>query len=454
MTPPIPIPLHFDLPPWMFFSFVFIIGAVIGSFLNVCVYRIPPHVRLIDQLRALWDRPSQCPRCKTNIRWFDNIPIFGWIKLRGRCRDCKMWISPRYPIVEFVNGCLFVLVFIFEVPVEFRATLADSSIYSDMGPQQYPGLGWLSPEQFVLLRYAYHMVMIEALLVATLIDYDLRIIPDAVTLPPMIFAIMVSTIFGTMHIVPIWVQQLGPFQILLPDWMSFLTTGEPVPPWIDRYPHLHGFESSVVGAVIGGGIVWVVRGIGSFFLREEAMGEGDGFLMAMVGAFLGWQATAIAFFIAPIFALMAVALTAVFVRDRAIPYGPYLSLGTLITILYWQQVAPYGMQIFGLGIVLLPLMLLMTLVLAMSLSLVYVIKRMLGLLPVEGALGVWRAADQNCFFAGEKVQRYTCEWHKRDWEGCASGRGTVHEERWRNGHGNNFGGSSSGWRLPQTTRRL
>lgn len=450
-----PIPLRFDLPPWMICSFVFVIGAVIGSFLNVCVYRIPPHHRFFDQLRALWDRPSQCPRCKTNIRWGDNIPIFGWIKLRGRCRDCKMWISPRYPIVEFLNGCLFVLVLIYEVPLGLRATLADSSVYSEIGPQVYPGLGSMSPELFVLLRYAFHMVMIEALLVASLIDFDLRIIPDGSTLPPMLFAVIASTLLGTTHLVPVWVQQIGSFQILLPEWMSFLTSGSSVPEWINSHPHLHGFLVSMFGLLIGGGIVWFVRLIGSYFLREEAMGFGDVVLMAMVGAFLGWQATAIAFFaFAPVFALMAVAVTSIFVRDRAIPYGPYLSLGTLFTVLFWQQVSPIGMRIFELGIVLVPVVLMMTILFTAILSVTYLIKRTLGWLPKEEVSGVWRAADQHCFFASEKVHRHTCEWHKRSWEGSAAGRGTIHEERWRNGGEQDFSGTSSGSRSLGSPRKL
>jgi len=104
--------LIMDLPFWILSLYVFVIGAVIGSFLNVCVYRIPQYNRLWGQLRSLSEKPSHCPRCQTHIRWYDNVPIFGWLKLRGRCRSCRMWISARYPIVEFLNGSLLLLLFL------------------------------------------------------------------------------------------------------------------------------------------------------------------------------------------------------------------------------------------------------------------------------------------------------------------------------------------------------
>ncbi|TWT51963.1 Leader peptidase PppA [Thalassoglobus neptunius] len=439
--------LHFDLPDWMIISYLFIIGSVIGSFLNVCVHRIPSEPRFLDQLRSLWNRPSHCPRCDTDIFWSDNIPIFGWIKLRGRCRNCQMRISPRYPLVEFANGCLFVLVYLFEVPGGFHPLLSESSIYSEIGPQIYPGLNGWSPEAFVWLRYAFHMVMIEALLVASLIDFDLRIIPDGSTLPAMIFAVIASTTFGILHIVPVWFQDESlarTFSIVTPDWVHPLISGPRVPEWISLHPHLHGLAVSLIGLIVGGGVVWAVRLLGFLFLREEAMGFGDVVLMAMVGAFLGWQPTVVAFFLAPLFALLAILGTAVFVRDRSIPYGPYLSLATLVTVLFWKQISPIGTRFFDLGILLFPLILFLTGLFAACLAMVFAVKKAMGWLPPEIEMGVWRAADQNCFVAGENVDRHSCRWKSEDWEGCASGRGQIHEERWRRGQA----GSSNSMNRP------
>lgn len=437
--------LQMDLPGWILVVYTFIVGTVIGSFLNVCVYRIPQHRSLWGQLQSLWDKPSNCPRCHASIFWYDNIPVFGWLKLRGRCRNCQMWISPRYPLVEFTNGVLLVLLLWFEVPFGYNIPLSESSIYSEIGPQVYPGLGTISPELFVWLRFFFHVVLVEALLVATLIDFDLRIIPEATTTPATIFAVVMMWLVPVLHLVPVWNQLPNLYQsfsIVTPEWVHPLLQGDAVPAWVSAHPYLHGLATTLVGMVVGGGIVWLVRQAGFLFLREEAMGDGDVYLMMMVGAFLGWQPTVIAFFIAPVCALIAVVLTLPFLRDRAIPYGPYLSLGTLLTLLFWQPIWAQMGRIFELGILLVPLILLMCGSFAFILGGIYVLKRMFGLLPVaDHPVGEWRPAHQTQFFAGEKVQRNTCLWKTRDWEGSAAGRGTVHEERWRGG---SFSGTSFG----------
>lgn len=428
--------LFMDLPFWIMAAFLFVIGSVIGSFLNVCVYRIPQHDRLWGQLQSLWSKPSNCPRCHTHIMWYDNIPVLGWIKLRGRCRTCRTWISPRYPLIEFLNGLLFVLLFWFEVPLGRGVSLSESCLYSEIGPQVYPGLGSFSTETFIWLRFGFHLILIEALLVASLIDLDLRIIPEATTTPANIFAVVALAAIPILHIVPVWSQQPGllrTFAIVTPEWFHPLLDGPPVPAWITAHPYLHGLAVSLAGVIAGGGIVWLVRWAGFLFLREEAMGDGDVYLMAMVGAFLGWQPTLIAFFIAPVCALIVVLLSIPFVRNRSIPYGPYLSIASVITILYWQPIWARMSHFFDLGVLLVPLAIFMGFIFAMSLAFVYLFKRAFGLLPVPQSQGEWRPAHQNLFFAGEKVSRHTARWQTTDWEGSAAGRGTVHEERWR-GH--------------------
>lgn len=436
------ISLRMDLPTWMMALFIFIIGTVIGSFLNVCVYRIPQHNRLWSQLQSLWAKPSNCPRCNYFIQWYDNIPVFGWLKLRGRCRNCGMWISPRYPLVEFLNGLLLVLLYWFEVPTGMQATLAESSIFSDLGPQVYPGLGTLTPEALVWLRFGFHAILVEALLVATLIDFDLRIIPEATTTPATLFAVLAFCCLPVLHIIPVWNQLSNleqSFSIITPEWVHPFLKGGAVPEWVSTHPYWHGLAVSLAGMFVGGGIVWLVRQAGFLFLREEAMGDGDIYLMAMVGAFLGWQPTVIAFFIAPLCALLAVVITLPFLRDRAIPYGPYLSLGTLLTLLFWQPIWFRVGRIFELGVLLIPFAMFMCVSFAFTLGMVYLFKRTFGLLPQPFPEGEWRAAHQNLFFSGENVNRHTCRWKTNDWEGCGSGRGSVHEERWRGG---TFSGSS------------
>ncbi len=437
--------LQLDIPSWIALPYLFIIGAMIGSFLNVCIYRIPTQERFFDQLKQLWNRPSHCRRCGTNIRWHDNVPIFGWLKLRGRCRQCRMRISPRYPLIEFFNGCLWVLVVCMEVPFGWNQSLVNSCVYSDIGPQAFPGLGPLSPEWFVILRCACHLVLIEALLVATMIDFDLRIIPDGATLPAMFFAVIASTLIARIHLVPVWFQSPNmeySFAPLAPVWMQPFMTGPAVPEWIQQFPHLHGFAVSIVGLIVGGGIVWIVRLIGFAVLRQEAMGFGDVILMAMVGAFLGWQPTVIAFFIAPACAIAVVAITTMWnlsqrlfgkVKpiDNMIPYGPYLSLGTLITILFWQPIFESTRHVFEMGLLLLPFTLVMLVTFLIALFLVHTCKSLLGIAPPEEVAGSWRSADQLFFFKGENVNRHTGRWKSNDWEGTSSGQGMTHVERWR-----------------------
>lgn len=436
--------LNLDLPDWVVATYVFVIGAVIGSFLNVCVYRIPGQRGLWNQLRALWERPSQCPRCRQNIRWGDNIPILGWFKLRGRCRNCRMRISPRYPMIEFLNGVLLLTLFTFEVPIGVNASLADSSVYSPIGPQEIPGLGWLSGEAFVWLRFVFHAILIEALLVASLIDLDLRIIPEATTTPANVFAVVAMLCVPCLHVVPVWFQQAGllrTFGIVTPQWLHpfldesgmILVDRVAVPEWIVTLPYLHGLATSVVGMLVGGGIVWFVRQAGFLFLREEAMGDGDVYLMMMVGAFLGWQPVVLAFFLAPLCALVVVILLAPFVRNRMIPYGPYLSFATLLVVLFWQPLFDRVGRILELGILLIPIGGFMAVLFALTLGAMFAIKSLFGWRPPTLPAGEWRPAHQHLFFSGEKVQRHTCLWKTTDHELCGSGRGLSHEERWRGG---------------------
>lgn len=417
--------IYIDLPPWVLYPFLFVFGAIVGSFLNVCAYRIPQKERFWDSLQLLWARPSHCRRCQTNIRWHDNFPIFGWLFLKGRCRHCKAWISPRYPTVEFVTAVLFVLVFWCEIGWGTAIPLKQSTIYSPMGPQHAPGLHGLSISTFVMLRYAYHMVLICALIVASLIDFDLRIIPDGSTLPAMAVGFAASVI-GCVHIVPVWFENASLFvdsSVAMPS----------VPAWIFSYPHLHGLAASVAGFAVGWGMIWIVRVLGNWALKQEAMGFGDVILMGTIGSFLGWQPTIIAFFVAPVIALTVVVLRLVFKRERAIPYGPYLSGGALVTIVAWPHLWPMTERVVGLGVLVIPVAMISIASLALSLMAARAIRLMLGLSdPAADSDVVWTAADQNQFLAGERNDVHQGLWPRQNgWPGVQTGRGMGHVERWK-----------------------
>jgi leader peptidase (prepilin peptidase)/N-methyltransferase len=209
--------------------------------------------------------------------------------------------------------------------------------------------------------------------------------------------------------------------------------GPPVPAWIAVHPHWHGLAVSLAGLVVGGGSVWVVRILGQWVLKREAMGFGDVILMAAIGSFLGWQPTLIVFFLAPLCALVVVAACWVFRRDREIPYGPYLSLATLVVIVGWKQIWPATERFFSLGLFVPVVAILMCVLLFFALLMTQWIKRLLGIpdhLPEED-FDIWEPGDQLFHFAGGVGQ--SDGWKRTQWPGVGSGRGSLFEQRWRNG---------------------
>lgn len=428
----------YDAPLWIVLPWLFVLGTVIGSFLNVCIHRIPLKNSFWASLRGLGNPPSRCPRCFHRIQIRDNIPVLGWIKLGGKCRACRNPISARYPLIEFFNGLLFVLVYWLEVPSGFGANMTQSVLSTSFGPQVNPAADWLSPMMIVNLRFVYHMILLEALLVASFIDFDLTIIPDGVTLPTMFVGVVGAFAIGQVYLVPLWFQEpsvMRSVELLLPSGMQGFLDGPRIPRWIANWPHLHGLLVSLAGLVVGGGIVWVVRVIGHHVLRQEAMGFGDVVLMAMIGSFLGWQPTVIVFFMAPVLALGFVVVSSVVRRFHEIPYGPYLSLATLLVIVGWKQVWGVSERIFSMGVLLIPMAILMAVMLFATLMVVQGIKRLLGIAPVgdDELLEEWTSADQLSFFAGEHFDRQQGLWPSEDWPGNASGTGTADVERWKAG---------------------
>ena len=132
----------------------FVVGSIVGSFLNVCIYRLPRDLSIILP-------PSRCPACNAPVKPHDNIPLISFIFLRGKCRHCRAKISPRYPLVEALNALLFVL-------VVWRF-----------------GLGWHTPFLFAFC---------SAMIVITFIDLDFQIIPDAITLPGMVVGFIAGSL--------------------------------------------------------------------------------------------------------------------------------------------------------------------------------------------------------------------------------------------------------------------
>ena len=139
--------------PWVAFT----VGAVTGSFANVCIYRIPRRESIIAP-------PSHCPHCASPVRWHDNIPVFSYILLRGRCRDCAGSISPRYLVVELLAASLFL------------------------------GFWWLNGG--VVLVFVLDVVFVTALLIGVAIDLEHRLLPDKITVPLLVFGLVASLLPG------------------------------------------------------------------------------------------------------------------------------------------------------------------------------------------------------------------------------------------------------------------
>ena len=154
---------------WIQIFFLFALGACVGSFLNVVVWRVPRNESLISP-------GSHCPNCNTPLAWYDNLPVIGWIKLAGKCRYCRKPISARYPIVEAITGCLFVFYYVMFFIAQRGPTQTQQLVFPDgsmvMGVQQRP-LTFIDDWPIYML----YMYLVASLLAASLIDAELFIIP-------------------------------------------------------------------------------------------------------------------------------------------------------------------------------------------------------------------------------------------------------------------------------------
>lgn len=392
--------------------FLFAFGACVGSFLNVVVWRLPrveapDDAGLLRLMFLAWKGlsypPSHCPNCKNRLPWYDNIPVFGWIKLGGKCRFCKQPISPRYPIVEAVTGLLFVFFYVMWFLL-------------DIGPCAEParylsfGLDW---PIFVL-----YLVAVAALLAASLIDLELFIIPfqipyfllfvgllvhpviDTPGMPggvigwPITSAmalgggvgLVISVILLRTKLIPMsfphgeMLERDKPFieeefaaarargedpgpmpelitggQLRLEISKEMLFLLPPLigaglatvyvskvgpPAWLsERW--VAGFAGALFGGLVGAFVVWIIRILGSLAFGRVAMGLGDVHLFFGTGAILGAGPITVAFFIAPFFGICYAVWRWVTRRGNEIPYGPFLSLACGFVMFFYCPIRNY-----------------------------------------------------------------------------------------------------------------
>lgn len=390
------------MPDLLILLFVFAFGACVGSFLNVVVWRLPRGESLVTP-------PSRCPKCGHKLAAYDNVPVLGWLWLRGRCRYCKTAISSRYPIVEAVCGGLFVLYYICYFDLQLGPCAATPRVLNFR--QDWP-------------IYCLHMFMIAALLAASLIDADLFIIPAEIpwlmagvgvavhaiiAAPGQPGSLLVGVEAGALAagalagwLISLLLLRLRWLGISFPQGEPMLDVdreaaqqqidearrrGEnpvPLPPVYTRrqlygeltkeiafllppmllaagfwlattripavgqlwaravaQPWVAGALGAVLGAMVGAILVWVTRILGTFAFRRLAMGLGDVHLMFGVGAVVGAGAVTVAFFLAPFGGMVIALYLLIFGKRREIPYGPYLSLGTAATLLFYCRIADW-----------------------------------------------------------------------------------------------------------------
>jgi leader peptidase (prepilin peptidase) / N-methyltransferase len=278
-------------PLLAFMAFVF--GAMIGSFLNVCVYRLPRNVSVAKGR-------SHCPHCGEGIAWYDNIPILSWLILGARCRNCAQPISWQYPVVEAITGFLFLLVFL-----KFGLTLA-TPVY---------------------------MGLAGALVLVTFVDLTDWTIPNEVTFPGIPLGVVFSVV-----------------AMLYPG--SNLILNDPV--------------ASLIGVAVGGGSLYLLDKLALLLLKKRGMGFGDVKLLAMLGAFFGWQGVLLIIMMAS-FAGSIIGVAVILAQKRRtvravvpeagddageedvvvqegghyLPFGPYLALAGVLYMFFGPELIAY-----------------------------------------------------------------------------------------------------------------
>ena len=274
------------IPPVVGYVLAGIFGAIIGSFLNVVIHRVPNDESIVFP-------NSRCPSCGAVIAFYDNIPILSYIALRAKCRKCKEHISFRYPAVELLTAALFVAV------------------------AWHDGMG---------VRLPFDLVFVSALLALVFIDAEHMILPNVITYPGIVFAVLarfaIPFLTRTPHFDDLPSLINGPFEGL-PIWVASV-------------------GGAVIGALVGGGSLWLMGWIWEKLRGVEAMGLGDVKMMFMVGAYLGWRLTILTIFVG----VLSGSIVGVFLMARQrernmqmlLPFGIFLGIGAIGSLLFGSQI--------------------------------------------------------------------------------------------------------------------
>jgi leader peptidase (prepilin peptidase) / N-methyltransferase len=270
------------LPPAFGYVLVGIFGAIIGSFLNVVIHRVPLEESIVFP-------NSRCPSCGAVIAFYDNIPVISYIVLGAKCRGCRKPISFRYPAVELLTAALFVAV------------------------------AWHDGRSAAL---PFDLVFVSALVALMFIDAAHQILPDVITLPGIAFAmvarIVIPLSMGQPHFDDLPSLLHGSFSDL-PLWLTSVI-------------------GAVIGGLIGGGSLWLMGWTWEKLRNVEAMGLGDVKMMFMVGAYLGWRLTILTIFLGvlsgSVIGILLMLVEGRLDSKKVLPFGVFLGLGAILSLLY------------------------------------------------------------------------------------------------------------------------
>lgn len=282
------------LPEFVAYVFVFLFGSVVGSFLNVVIHRVPREESIVFP-------NSACPKCKTPIKPYDNIPLFGWLMLGGKCRSCKTPISPRYPAVELLTALVFVLTY---WQIGFTAFLPVA------------------------------LVFVASMIALIFIDSEHMILPNVITYPLFFLALAVRIVyplvFGSEYFTDLKYSPLTYLQSY-PVWLVSLV-------------------GAVFGGLVGGGFLWLVGEVWKRLRGVDAMGLGDVKMMFAVGALLGWRLTFLSIFLGA-FSGAIIGLFAIYKQEEKnmqaqIPFGIFLGIGSILALLFGEPLINWYMNTF------------------------------------------------------------------------------------------------------------
>jgi leader peptidase (prepilin peptidase) / N-methyltransferase len=348
---------------------VFVLGAVVGSGLNVCIVRIP------YEKSILWPG-SHCCNCFQRVRWYDNVPLLSYWVLRGRCRTCGVAFSMRYFLIELFTGLVFVGLFYLDVILN----LHDIKTFRQNGAGWFIGFGVIPLQAW--LFWGGHALLASFLIVMTFTDLDHMEIPLSIPVTGTLVGLVLAMCFPWP-----WPNDLpeprlprGPFLQLLqlarpggevvlgfqpwPLWRP-----DQLPSWLAPGSWQLGLATGLAGVLAG---IVILRGVRFLFglgRGIEGMGLGDADLMMMAGAFLGWQPVVIAFFVSVFPALLFGVAWHIIQRKKRpmppppnevdneknlpqqaepvpFPFGPSLALGTLLTLFGWRWIGPHFQILF------------------------------------------------------------------------------------------------------------